>query len=202
MTPQERLRRAILNGSLSGVKNAIKAGASVLGKGDFLHSPIRAAVQNYSPHILAVLIKDGANVNENLMDGLRPLHVAAMNALWAESMCAMLITHGARVNVKNASGLTPLHYAAWAHNHGAVRLLLNFGARVDALNDAGHNPLYCSLGIYRKEDAVDAISTVSVLLRAGANPDIADKFGTTARDLAYDLPSGYPGAKEIKALFK
>lgn len=202
MTPQERLRRAIMNGRVFGVKAAIKDGASVLGKGDFFHSPIKAAVQKYSPHILAVLIKEGANVNENLMNGWRPLHLAALNDLWGESMCAMLLAHGARVNVKTQSGLTPLHLASWAHNHGAVRLLLSFGARVDAQNDAGHTPLYCSLGFYGKEDAADTIRTVVELLRAGANPDIADKFGATARGRVEDLYPEHPGSKEIKALFK
>lgn len=204
MNTQERLYRAIMRGSASGVKAAIKAGADVNFSGmlgsAYRIAPICAAVIYDSPRVLDILIKAGANVNGGRFAAKAPLYDAAVHSHLSASFCAMLLAAGAKVNVKVTNGNTPLHFAAWARNAGAVKLLIDFGANVNAQGQDWATPLHCALRQTPHRDGLR--ETVTALLVAGADPDSRDIQGLTPRDLAEDFDIVNPSNEPIKALFK
>jgi uncharacterized protein len=88
-------------------------------------------------------------------------------------------------------GLTALLFAAQQSQTEAVRALLAAGASVDPQDRFGNTPLWRAV-FNARGDA----TTVGLLLRAGADPDIVNEAGATPRDLAIRM-----GADEIAALF-
>ena len=70
------------------------------------------------------------------------------------------------------TGWTALHHAAEHNSSQAARLLLEQGADPNALNQEGESPLHLAAGA----------EVISVLLSWGANLDLLDGSGTTARD--------------------
>eukprot|EP00527_Entomoneis_sp_CCMP2396_P002888 CAMPEP_0198150896 /NCGR_PEP_ID=MMETSP1443-20131203/53109_1 /TAXON_ID=186043 /ORGANISM="Entomoneis sp., Strain CCMP2396" /LENGTH=273 /DNA_ID=CAMNT_0043816365 /DNA_START=178 /DNA_END=999 /DNA_ORIENTATION=+ len=83
------------------------------------------------------------------------------------------------INYKDASGQTALHIAAERGNLAAVRILLDHGADKDAIAQDGASVLQAAaIGGH--------VDVCSELLQRGANPDIADLDGDTARICAMD----------------
>ncbi|XP_061732716.1 poly [ADP-ribose] polymerase tankyrase-1 isoform X1 [Nerophis ophidion] len=84
-----------------------------------------------SPHpkrkqVTELLLRKGANVNENNKDLMTPLHVAAERA--HNDIMEVLQKHGAKVNALDTLGQTALHRAAMAGHLQTCRLLLGYGA--------------------------------------------------------------------------
>jgi ankyrin repeat protein len=103
-----------------------------------------------------------------------------------------LIRHGADLNAESRVGYlgdTPLAFAARYGEVGAMRLLIDAGADVNHRSGSGDTPL---------RDAMlagpHAVTVVQLLLAHGANPDIKDSQGRTAREISY----GY-GSPSIRA---
>lgn len=103
-----------------------------------------------------------------------PLHEAAL----ADDVPALeaLLAGGADANQSSADGTTPLHYAALAGNTAVAALLLRHGANADAqkrltASGGGETAL-----MY----AADKPALARILLDAGANPELGDRFGRTA----------------------
>jgi Ankyrin repeats (many copies) len=78
-------------------------------------------------------------------------------------------------------GDTAVHVAAAASEPAIIRALVERGGRVDATNRRGAQPLHYAVngtpGSLREPDAQH--QTVSVLIELGADPNVADKNGTT-----------------------
>jgi uncharacterized protein len=92
------------------------------------------------------------------------------------------------VNLADSAGFTPLHFAAGAQQAEAARVLIEVGAQVEARNKLGATTLLVALMNVRDADG----AAVRVLLDAGADPDIENNYGVSARSLAakvanYDL---------------
>lgn len=200
MTPQERLYSAILQGSVSGVKTAIKAGADANRK-MFYSSAIIDAANSSSPHVMAVLIKAGANVNARGFNGETPLYLAARSLLWSESLCAILLSAGARVNAKTKTNSTALHVASLLHKEETVKILLNFGAKVNEQDSEGRTPLHCALLASNSINYLATVGTIEELLKAGADIDIPDKDGLTPRSVVRTLDPEYVCTERIKEIF-
>jgi len=96
------------------------------------------------------------------------------------------------------TGCTPLLLAALVHDTAAVKLLLQYGALVDLPNINGVTPLIAAAGIGESfgglfggrtdfsppaEQQINAIHTVAILLKAGANINarVTDTTSLTAR---------------------
>lgn len=98
-----------------------------------------AMTQN--PHIVDLLIKQGANVNTSSpTNGETALHYAASNTNTIRTAYG-LIANNANINSRDAWGNTPLHSAAINSNIGICMLLIAEGADRNAVNRLGKTPL-------------------------------------------------------------
>ena len=106
-----------------------------------------------------------------------------------------LVHHGADLNAESRWGYigdTPLAYAVRNGQVGAVRLLIDAGADVNHPGANGETPLRNAL--YGEPNAVEI---VQLLLAHGADPDIKDGQGKTARQISYGYgPAGIRSAIE------
>lgn len=98
---------------------------------------------------------------------------------------------GDSIGLADRQGFTAMHFAAQQSQTEAVRALLNAGAPVDPQDRFGNTPL--SRAVFNSRGHR---WTVEVLMKAGADPDIANNAGVTPRDLAIRM-----GAEEVSALF-
>jgi ankyrin repeat protein len=112
-------------------------------------------------------------------------HTSLKAAAWNGQleMIRLLIDRGADVRHRNAHGFTALHCAVGSppsdqeHQAKCVQLLLDGGAEVNAIDNSGGTTLMGAAWF-------DALPSVELLLRAGADATIKDQKGRTARDLA------------------
>lgn len=129
----------------------------------------------------------GADVNEATTTGWTPL----MAALWAESpgLVRLLLEAGARVDVVDNRGWHPLLIASAWSSLTCLEPLLATGISPDfqtpspAANDPRrpHAPRLTALNAALRSGRADS---VAALLRAGANPDLANETGASPRTFA------------------
>jgi ankyrin repeat protein len=125
---------------------------------------------------------DPANPN-----GETPLMIAAIRG--SLPAVKLLLGRGAALN---RAGWTPLHYAASGPDNGVTAWLLTQGAAVDARSPNGTTPLMMAA---RYGNSL----LVPLLLKAGADPALANEQGLTAADFA--RRGGRDGvARELDAL--
>lgn len=103
--------------------------------------------------------------------GDKPLIIAARSG--DEAGARRILLKGGNPNVRNKLWETPLMAAAQGGHTRIVLDLIEAGARLDTRDMNDKNT---ALGMAVRKNRVD---TVRVLLNAGANTGIADKFGTT-----------------------
>jgi hypothetical protein len=129
------------------------------------------------------------------------LHAAAFS--YDEAMARELVGRGADVRARNRRGAQPLHAAVmgapgsagWdpVRQRAVIRYLVEAGADPDAAAAGGVTPLHRAVR-NRCSAAVDA------LLRAGADPGLANHRGSTASDLArWTTGRGGTGSAEARA---
>ena len=129
----------MLDSPTSIIRDVIMAGADVnVRSKEELNSPLYHACLGQREDVVALLIKNGADVNTI---GRRTEHGAAyspnMTPLMAASykgapaIVKLLLNAGAKVDTRNCDGLTALHYAAEASLE-CVKLLVEAGADTDA----------------------------------------------------------------------
>lgn len=130
----------------------------------------------------SVLLKYGANIEDEDACGLRPIH----RALWEghDAMVQFLINEGADCEVPIGSHEppqhssvamqgAPIHLASIKGNEPTVNLLLAKGVNVNARLDNGWTALHMAA-------ANGHSSVVSLLLRSGADVNATDSAGGTA----------------------
>jgi ankyrin repeat protein len=103
----------------------------------------------------------------------------------------LLYQKGANLNLKDRDGNTPLILASLTRWQEGVSTLIRLKAQVNAQNRLGETAV---LKAVQSRD----LPMVKALIEAGANPDIADNSGTSARSAA----EGDPRAATIAKLFK
>ncbi|XP_057313101.1 serine/threonine-protein phosphatase 6 regulatory ankyrin repeat subunit B-like isoform X3 [Hydractinia symbiolongicarpus] len=106
------LHTAVRYGKHLVVQILLGIGASVNEQGGSKNETalhLAAKLQRFSEQVVEMLIKSGARINEENMEGDTALHVAIKHRNYP--VVKMLIQNGAFVEVKNEAGETPLHLA-------------------------------------------------------------------------------------------
>ena len=84
------------------------------------------------------------------------------------------LKEGHGINDKDEYGSTALHYCSQYGAIDAVEYLISNGAKIDILDAEGRTPLIEGIS------AAENFRVTQLLLKAGANPNIKDKYGITA----------------------
>lgn len=125
--------------------------------------------------LIKLLLKNGANIDSQDLEGMTPLHVAA--SLEDGSIAQILLENDAHVNSKNYGGMTPLHVAASLEHASIVQLLLENGADINSRDYGGMTPLHIAASL---EDG----SIVRLLLENDAHVNAKDNGGMTPLHVA------------------
>lgn len=137
------LMRAVTENNLSKVKKLIESERNIINKGDAQGWTALMYACKYSDQdIVEALMKNDANVNANLTNGLTPLKLAVERG--DPNIVKMLLDDGAKTNVTTDDkyfGANELFFA-WSpdfadESRRIVKLLLKHGADVNALSPSG-----------------------------------------------------------------
>ncbi|CAG0902291.1 unnamed protein product [Cyprideis torosa] len=122
-----------------------------------------------TPETARLLLEHEAEVNvKDRKLGCTPLLLATLNG--RHSVVEVLLAHGADPNITNrVEETSPLHQAKSAET---AELLIAKGAVVDAKDKSGETPLFFATGSGHH-------SVVEVLIANGAEPNIANRYGTS-----------------------
>jgi len=115
------------------------------------------------------LLEDGADVEAENVDGLRPIHCAVRRRL--VELVELLIQHGANANAADVFGNTPLHNAV-CHGLDIVQSLVQHGSKVNVQNIDGKTPLH--IAVDRQQSGV-----VVFLLNQDADVGLTDVWRNT-----------------------
>ena len=182
------LHVASQSGHISIIHRLVQAGASMDARDRNEQTPLHEATTCRQINAIGALAMAGANINARDGLGRTPLHIATsysspfydMNHVSHFDIVHALIQAGADVNIRDNRGFSPLD-TAWTRNPdewAILRSLIKAGADIDStVGDTGLTPLALAAHI-------TSYSLVDVLLEAGANIYIRDRFGRTACDLA------------------
>lgn len=129
------------------------------------------------------LLTAGANPDVRDEDGRTPLFSAVLGG--SIGLVGLLLESGADINARDHQGFSALHFAAQEDLPEMARLLLSKGADVNAVDEDGSSVLWRA--IFSSRDRPDMLQ---LLMAAGAKPDLANKAGESARDLATRLGIG------------
>ncbi|MBR1671491.1 MAG: ankyrin repeat domain-containing protein, partial [Fretibacterium sp.] len=186
----------LLSGSWAGEPDGGEGGSSE-NAADFLASlgaasadallpdgnrPLHVAAERASgPALVNWLIKNGASLSAEGLEGLTPLMLAAAYNP-DPSVAEALLQGGASLEARDASGRTPLHLAAAMNDSPRVTaLLLRHGASAASVDNAGRTPLWLAAA---RSDA----QCVELLLDAGAPVDTPNREGVTPLQAACERP--------------
>lgn len=160
----------------------IKAGADVNAQEAVGSTPLMWAVENKitaAGQIITLLLAAGADVNKKSESGTTVLMMAAANPKGTEAV-QLLLAGNADVNLQNSKGETALMKAArYTDNVEVVNMLLAANADVNIADKEGTTAL-----MFAAKNGRKGIVTTLLLKAVGLKPELRDKNGKTAYDLA------------------
>ncbi|XP_067086270.1 ankyrin repeat domain-containing protein 29 [Osmerus mordax] len=156
--------------------------------------------------VVETLLKNGANVHDQLHDGATPLFLASQGG--HVTVIRHLLSSGAKVNHSREDGTAPIWMAAQMGHDDVVKVLLLRGADRDAYRNDGSTALFKSAfkghnnvieELLKFSPSLDLLkngstvlhaavtggnpSSVSLLLRANADPTLPNKDNKLPADL-------------------
>lgn len=185
-----QLIQAAKNGDTDQVRRLAKEGVDIDFDGIQQITPLMWTVAYGKKNVkktVKLLLELGADVNARDGIGRTALHMACASDKpwsrpWSKGIVKALIRGGADVNAVDGNGDTPLFFAMrgekdWAWKIGEI--LVEAGGKVNLQDKAGDTPLHVAA-----RNAYDAKRMMKMLVKAGANPEIKNNKGETARALA------------------
>ena len=117
-----KLISASANGDVTGIKDALEAGASInAGYSKIYPALFQAAAQGWKDAVV-LLLDNGADVNNSLTFGLTPLADAVINQ--HREIVKILLERGAAVCPADSDGPTLLQHANWYEKNQEIADLL------------------------------------------------------------------------------
>ncbi|CAB0035308.1 unnamed protein product [Trichogramma brassicae] len=147
--------------------------------------------------------KSNQQLQVNAVDsiGRTPLHNALADGR-NKQIVRFLLREGADLNSSDAEGFTPLHIICQKEDDdGFMKLFFNFidsqekTVQVDTQDELGNTPLHLTLQ-FARSDVKKRVT--EILLRRGANPNLANKKGLT---LLHIVCQGYNDIDLVTTLF-
>ena len=207
------LVEAVRQGQIDEARRLLESGADVSIRDSGGTTPLSAAVLDNNVEMARLLLEAGANVDSGgmltplesaligggnaasegemvrlLLDAGADVHADTVMLLWlaagnqgAAPVLRLLLEAGADVDARGSFGRTALHETVRYREVESARRLLSVGASVDAPDDRGETPLFWA--------KCDDIEAVRLLLEAGANSNIQNRFGQTTLHQVLDVCS-------------
>ncbi len=171
-SPEEALVYASARGDTALVETLLDAGLNPGIRDENDLTPLLYATEAGHTEIVELLLAKGADVNATATaDAATPLMRAASNG--HTDILAILLRAGAHIDQQDRrQGATALMWAAFKDQEECAKLLLQAGALVDVRGRRGETALW--LATANADSAM-----VGVLLRYGADPNLADVSGST-----------------------
>ncbi len=133
-------------------------------------------IEKDKPEICSLFYSAGMDVNSFTDDGVPLLCVACRNDNMEQLQ--WLLSHGADINIISKDrGYTPVMDAVWRKNLKMVDILIKKGANLNVMSSDGQSILVLAVGNGNS-------LIVKLLLENGADPDVKDSMGMSARGYA------------------
>ena len=170
------LHHAAVGGQAEAIALLVKYGADVNVRNNHIHTPLHNAVFSLQASnrrvdaAIAILLETGADPSVASKDGVTPLHAQALMSTirrGASQGIDMLLAAGADPNARDRQGNTVLHWAA-----------LLGDTHTELLNAYWSQGVPADLLAYDNDGASPA-DGIARLLAAGADPNVANREGTT-----------------------
>ena len=177
------LHQAVINNDTQSIKRILFQKALIDERDETGSTALMVATRANNVHAAHMLIEAGADVNakDNIQDSPY-LYAGAQGYL---KILRMTLMHGADLKSNNRYGGTALIPAA---ERGHVETVRTFGVDVNHVNNFGWAALLEAIILGNGEPKYQRI--VELLLKAGTDPNLADKDGITP--LQHARSRGYP----------
>lgn len=164
----------------------VMAGADVNAAGGYRKlTPLQMTADNEATGPMAQLLRLGADIDaKSTQDKVTALHYAARNNRLRA--LEFLLRKGANTEAADVRGRTPLMAAAEEGHAQAIKLLVTYVRDIDRRQDGEKHATALMKAAYKGDAA-----SVETLLKAGANPMLADDFNKTAAKYAEESPAHY-----------
>lgn len=169
------LHEAATLGDPVTIQDLIKDGAPLNAKDSVGRTALLIAVENNRTEAALALLNAGANINAQAANKDTPWLLAGASG--RTEMLAAMIPKGPDLSIRNRYGGNALIPACERGHVDTVKLLLTTGIDVDHVNNLGWTCLLEAVILGGGGSAHQEI--VRLLLAADANPNLADKEGTT-----------------------
>lgn len=179
---RDKLFRAAESGDVKQVEQLLDSGLDVDTSDRFDERALHRAAAYGQCEVLRVLLQRGAKTDDAIAE------LALRDAISGDHICAvgLLLDGGVSANANFYLGGTPLMSAAERNSPDSARLLLQHGADPNLLGHyAGSVTLEpCTATALIVASKHGNLSTVKMLVGAGADVAYRDTFGCSARDAA------------------
>ena len=191
----DRQRFAMLaaaeRGDVSTINRLLLAGTPIDARDEQRRTALLAAVEYDRREVFERLLSEGADINAQALNLDTPWLLAG--ALGRADMLRLMLPKGPDLSIRNRFGGNALIPACERAHIDAIKVLLQTKIDLDHINNLGWT---CLLEIAILGDGGPRHQEAATLvLKAGANPNIADKKGKTA--LAHARTRGHTALARI-----